>query len=91
MLSGHYGGSTLTPCPNINKHNLEEVLYRKKYSIWSRIAVQDADGHILLIRAPASAKINPKSWLLPGWRLEIGDSLKTCALRELHEACGLDF
>ena len=52
----------------------------------SVIVVSD-DGKILLVR---HRKGNRLYWVLPGGRLEYGETFQECAVRELKEETGLD-
>ena len=51
--------------------------------------MMDCDGRVLLNRRADNMKLFPKGWVLPGGHLEVGESLETCAIRELDEECGV--
>ncbi|MFG3099200.1 NUDIX domain-containing protein [Streptomyces sp. NPDC048182] len=49
------------------------------------VIVVDADGRVLLQR-----RVDNGKWALPGGRMEIGETLPGCAVRETREETGLD-
>lgn len=51
------------------------------------VVVLSRDEKILLVR---HKKGNQKYWVLPGGRLEYGETFEECAVRELKEETGLD-
>lgn len=51
------------------------------------VVVLTEDGKILLVR---HRKGNRLYWVLPGGRLEYGETFQECAVRELKEETGLD-
>ena len=51
------------------------------------VIVLDDDGNILLVRHRKGSK---QYWVLPGGRLEYGETFAECAVRELKEETGLD-
>lgn len=51
---------------------------------------QLAEGAITLTRRSSQLKTHSGQWALPGGRLDAGETVKTAALRELHEEIGLE-
>ncbi len=51
------------------------------------VVVLNRDGEILLVR---HKKGNQRYWVLPGGRLEYGETFEECALREVKEETGLE-
>ena len=51
------------------------------------MVVVNKDNKILLVR---HKKGNQRYWVLPGGRLEYGETFEECAIRELKEETGLD-
>lgn len=51
------------------------------------VIVITADGKILLVRHRKGSR---QYWVLPGGRLEYGETFQECAVRELQEETGLD-
>ncbi len=51
------------------------------------VVVINKDNEILLVK---HKKGNRKYWVLPGGRLEHGETFKECAVREMKEETGLD-
>ncbi|MDZ4835637.1 MAG: NUDIX hydrolase [Candidatus Melainabacteria bacterium] len=51
------------------------------------VVVLNKDGEILLVR---HKKGNQRYWVLPGGRLEYGETFEECAVREVKEETGLD-
>lgn len=52
--------------------------------------VIDAKNHILLTKRNKKLRSFPGAWVNPGGRLDSGESLNTCALRELKEEVGIE-
>ncbi|WP_041833413.1 NUDIX domain-containing protein [Actinoplanes sp. N902-109] len=46
--------------------------------------LRDGDGRILLIQ-----RSDDHTWALPGGTMELGETLRECAIREVHEEAGL--
>ena len=53
-------------------------------SIGAHGLVRDADGRILLIQ-----RSDDRTWALPGGTMELGETLRECAIREVREEAGL--
>jgi ADP-ribose pyrophosphatase YjhB (NUDIX family) len=53
-------------------------------SVGAHGLVRDADGRILLIR-----RSDDRTWALPGGTMELGETLRECAVREVREEAGL--
>jgi 8-oxo-dGTP diphosphatase len=51
------------------------------------VVVLTADGKILLVKHRKGSR---QYWVLPGGRLEYGETFQECAIRELKEETGLD-
>jgi 8-oxo-dGTP diphosphatase len=51
------------------------------------VVVLNRDGEILLVR---HKKGNQRYWVLPGGRLEYGETFEECAMREVKEETGLE-
>jgi 8-oxo-dGTP pyrophosphatase MutT (NUDIX family) len=52
--------------------------------VGARCILRDADGRVLLIRRSDNGL-----WSVPAGGLELGDSIATCAIREVYEETGL--
>ena len=50
----------------------------------------DADNKILLTKRHSDLRTFPKCWVVPGGKVEFGESIEITALRELEEECGID-
>jgi len=53
-------------------------------SVGAHCLVRDGDGRILLIQ-----RSDDHTWALPGGTMELGETLRDCAAREVREECGL--
>lgn len=53
-------------------------------SVGAHGLVRDPDGRILLIR-----RSDDRTWALPGGTMELGETLRECAIREVREEAGL--
>jgi 8-oxo-dGTP pyrophosphatase MutT (NUDIX family) len=53
-------------------------------SIGAHGLVRDPDGRILLIQ-----RSDDRTWALPGGTMELGETLRECAIREVREEAGL--
>ncbi len=54
------------------------------HEVWSR------DAALMLTRRSAKLRNHPGQWAFPGGRLDAGESVIECALREMHEEVGVD-
>ena len=52
--------------------------------VGARCILRDADGRVLLIRRSDNGM-----WSVPAGGIELGDSIRQCAIREVHEETGL--
>jgi len=53
-------------------------------SVGAHGLLRDADGRILLIQ-----RSDDRTWALPGGTMELGETLRECAIREIREEAGL--
>ncbi|AGZ40503.1 NUDIX domain-containing protein [Actinoplanes friuliensis] len=53
-------------------------------SIGAHSLVRDPQGRIALIQ-----RSDDRTWALPGGTIELGETLRDCAVREVREECGL--
>jgi ADP-ribose pyrophosphatase YjhB (NUDIX family) len=53
-------------------------------SVGAHGLVRDADGRILLIQ-----RSDDRTWAMPGGTMELGETLRECAVREVREEAGL--
>lgn len=53
-------------------------------TVGARCVLRDEDGRILLIR-----RSDDGSWAMPAGTMELGDTLRDCAVREVQEETGL--
>jgi ADP-ribose pyrophosphatase YjhB (NUDIX family) len=57
---------------------------RALISVGSRCVLRDGDGRVLLVRRSDNG-----TWALPAGMMELGESLRDCAVREVREETGL--
>ena len=57
---------------------------RTLISVGARCVLRDDAGRVLLIR-----RADNGTWALPAGMMELGESLRDCAVREVHEETGL--
>src|SRR5690625_6726631 len=53
------------------------------------VALIDADGRVLLAKRPEGRPM-AGLWEFPGGKIEAGETLETCLIRELHEELVID-
>ncbi|CAG9314034.1 unnamed protein product [Blepharisma stoltei] len=63
----------------------------RKIKLAGCAVIMSADSKVLLTRRTETLSLFPKNWVFPGGRLEMGESLEYCAIREAAEETGIDF
>lgn len=58
---------------------------RTLISVGSRCVLRDDDGRVLLVR-----RADNGTWALPAGMMELGESVRDCAVREVREETGLE-
>ena len=53
------------------------------------MAIQDLEGKLLLTRRPVHMRIFPNAWVLPGGKIDPGETLEECVIREIFEETGI--
>ena len=55
------------------------------------IILDKINKEILLVRRPSDKRLFPGYWSFPGGKLEEGETLEDCVIREVEEETGLSF
>ena len=53
------------------------------------MAILDKDGKLLMTRRPMKMRIFPWAWVLPGGKVDPGETLEESVIREIHEETGI--
>ena len=60
------------------------------YVIAGKVMIQNADGRFLFIRRSQSSNHFKAQWEMPGGKMDPGETLSDCLIRETKEETGLD-
>jgi 8-oxo-dGTP diphosphatase len=61
----------------------------KPFALAVRLLLFNDAGEVLLLKRSRSSKTNPRTWELPGGKIDPGEQFDTALRREIHEETGL--